>query len=394
MTAESPNRTFLLTPAGTGAIGVIRVLGPGAPEVLNRAFRPRDSSRCVTLEGDRLFYGVFVEGDETIDDVIIGPSRDDGSRGFDIHAHGGVRVTERILQALADHGAPLVQDAEDSPSLWPSAGHLADEAVRAARHARTERAVLFVARMRTLLPNALTRVAAVAREHPDDARSALWRMLDRSRAARVLVEGAAVALIGPPNSGKSTLYNRLVGRSAVVVSPGPGTTRDWVSAPISVEGVPLTLFDTAGIRTPSDALEDQAIRAGRSIVSEAGAKLLVVDGSDPHGIEKVDDDGTIAKDRRVIIAVNKLDQGCAIDSAKLLGLTRFVPVCKVSAEIGTGVDRLIAMLLRFFGFDGWSDSAPSFFSQHQMDPAKAALSALDDGDMVAFAEIMNGLIGL
>jgi len=394
MTAESRNRTFLLTPAGTGAISVIRVLGPDAPDTLSRVFHPHNPSQCVTLEGEQLSYGVFVDGDETIDDVIVGAANDDCGRGFDIHAHGGVRVTERILQALADQGAPLGQDAEDGLSLWPSAGPLADAAVRAAGYARTERAVRFLARNRTLLPKALQRIAAVAKEDTDGARRSLAGILDRSRAARVLVDGAAVALIGPPNSGKSTLFNRLVGRRAVVVSPRPGTTRDWVSAPISVEGVPLTLFDTAGIRTPSDALEDQAIQAGESIVSEAGAKLLVVDGSAVDGMKEIHDEGTMAKDRRVMIVVNKSDQQRAIDSSKLQRLSRFVPVCNVSAKTGAGIDKLTKTLLGFFGFEDGSDGEASFFSQHQVDSAKMALSALDDGDLAAFAVIVDGLIGL
>src|SRR3990172_502709 len=100
MTSGGGHRVVVLTPPGAGAIGVVRVVGPDAVSLVNQAFRPVLGGGLSATHGDRLRYGHFVDGEETIDDVIVSFTSVQGQLAIDISAHGGVRVIERILQTL------------------------------------------------------------------------------------------------------------------------------------------------------------------------------------------------------------------------------------------------------------------------------------------------------
>jgi len=384
----------LLTPAGAGAIAVIRVLGPQAGEVLQRVFRPHLQVGTPDVGTGRLCYGALVDGDERIDDVIVGPAVNQEDGGFDISAHGGVRVVERILEALRVHGAPLREDVEVPLSIWPQPNRIAAEAVSAMTRARTDRAVRFLAWQRLKLPGAMKGLAEQCALHRDEVETALLRMIKESAGARVLIEGATVALMGPPNSGKSTLFNRLLGRAAVVVSSQAGTTRDWVSAEITIAGIPVTLIDTAGAGSTADALERQAILAGQTIAAGADARILVFDGADPAERFEAEPWRTDAGWGRTIIAINKVDRDDARPDAVACAGRVDLPMCRISALTGAGAEELTRQLVQAFGLDGWSDDECCFFSGRQIDVAKRALSVLHGDAAAAAAMVREELAGL
>jgi tRNA modification GTPase len=432
MTSAITHRVVVLTPPGAGAIGVVRLIGPDAISMVNQAFRPAAGAQLSPSQGDRLRCGHFEDGEEVIDDVIVsvttmgrheGKERHEGTEArrhegkerhggteagrhegigaangserlaVDISAHGGVRVIERILQTLERLGATVGEPAEAVELAWPTGSLIEREALEALTRAKTERAVRFLAWQREHLVDALEAVASLCRSDPAATRHRLAAMADGYPIARRLIDGVTVALVGPPNSGKSTLFNRLIGRPATVVSPQPGTTRDWVAEPVEMDGVPVTLVDTAGRWDSADALERQAVEAGRRAVERADLRVLLVDGSASQaGLE------LLAAARawpHCLVVLNKADVGSAWESwdvrtkSEELGETPLM----ISAVTGAGCDELVPAILAMLGYRGWVESVPCLFTPRQAEAAESVLSVLPHDPAAAEHRLKRYLIG-
>ena len=198
--------------------------------------------------------------------------------------------------------------AELPGHVWHCPSIIDCEAIHALCAAQTERAVRFLAYQKGALVPAIEAVACQCEADPNKGRDALSRLKSDWPAARFLLEGARVVLTGPPNSGKSTLFNRLAGRTAAVVSDSAGTTRDWVCENIEMAGVPIELVDTAGRRPTDDSLELAAIRAGRGQAERADIRLVVIDASAPStGTDWASYSGTGGPHPAQFVVLNKID---------------------------------------------------------------------------------------
>ncbi|MBU0718856.1 MAG: 50S ribosome-binding GTPase, partial [Planctomycetes bacterium] len=259
---------------------MIRLAGPESGQMIQQVFRPPDLTSWVErTDGAHLHFGQVADSGGVIDDVLV--SRFDGMGGpaFDISAHGGVRVVERILQALERAGARIGDSVPQNSSAWPADSLVEAEAIDVLRMAKTERAVRFLAWQRRRLGPWLDHVASECLTDPGAAQDHLTAMIDRAKTAQDLIEGVTVALLGPPNSGKSTLFNRLAGRGAAVVSPTEGTTLDWVSVPVEIDGLPVTLVDTAGTDDNPAEPERQVAAAQRQSGTSSLVWVVVFDES-------------------------------------------------------------------------------------------------------------------
>lgn len=394
MSAAGDTYATLLTASGVGAIGVIRVIGPSAFPAIAALFRTKHGQPLTFehLSAGRLRYGNLLDGDEILDDVLIAAVPESAVPAFDITAHGGIRVLERILAALETRGAPF--RATYSPSAtFPSPNSIAAEALTALRRARTPRAVKFLAHQRTALPLALTAIQNQLTSNPAAARTALAELLLRAPAARHLIDGLTVVLIGPPNSGKSTLFNRLVGRPAAIVSPQPGTTRDWITAELDVSGLPITLIDTAGLRTETDALEREAIARGQSIAHSAAIRLLILDASQPPSPNTLAD--FIADRPLSAIVYNKTDLLPATDARPPLTPTTSpaIPTLYISAATGHNLGTLTALILKQSDLDPAADTpSPAFFTLRQQQIAATLLETTPDQFPAAAAIALRNLL--
>jgi tRNA modification GTPase len=203
----------------------------------------------------------------------------------------------------------------------------------------------WITRCTTELRSALNEISALIAEAPHQAQGRLQVLLNTVETGRRLIEGSRIVLSGPPNAGKSTLANRLFERPWSTESHVPGTTRDWVDQPIAIDGVPIELIDTAGIREAGDALEHAAIERSRAQVTAADVVIWVIDGAEQHAAATfVPASHALRAD---IVVINKTDlindasrvdavrQG--VSSCNSLPLTSIIAL---SAKSGVGIDIL------------------------------------------------------
>ncbi len=390
MTATSATRAYLLTPSGTGAIGIVRLAGPHAERIALEFFQPRRGGKG-PIAPARLRYGSFVLHGERLDDVLVSSSVINSEPVVDFCAHGGIRIMEWLLEAFTSRGVDVATNAEDTPCPWPVMNLIEREAACALASARTGRAAKFLARQFGALPNTAADLAAACTSDPASADALLGELLRRYADTRHLINGATVSLIGPANAGKSTLFNRLVGRRATVVSAVAGTTRDWACEPIELAGVGIDLIDTAGAVRHGDDLERAAVSEGHRRASEADLRLIVLDGSTPlpdHWMEALG--GWLAMGPALLIRT-KADLP-AVWSPDRLPPSQ-TPMCSVSARGGTGLSELAAAIEQAIcpGRDG--DNYVSVFTQRQVALVQRARAALSTDPAESARLILAELLG-
>ena len=353
----------LLTPAGTGAIAVVRVSGPGAWERIRRRVRGRELP-AVPRPG-RLYHGVYHDGTDAIDDVLVvqAATLDADTGPVDISCHSGLRVVERILLSLAAEGAVLLEENVERAPDESLRGRIEQRARELLAQATTRRGARFLLAQAHLLPNELERIIRTAKSGDvSSARGDLETLVAGSRGAQYLYRPADIAFIGPVNAGKSLLTSRLAGREGALVTARAGTTRDWVSLGAALDGVPVNLIDTAGVRATDDTLESRAIKGGRERARAGDLFVLVLDGAGERELSVLEEVSAWLPAGAALIALNKCDLGRVLKPADLVSLGD-VPVVVVSALTGEGLDRLRMAILSRLGVSSVSEEEPVVFDR-------------------------------
>lgn len=372
MTPGAAACATLLTPAGAGAVGLIRVSGPNALAVVSSLFRPTaDRAPLHQTPPGVLRYGLLLESDEVLDDVVVAIDGDGARPSVDISAHGGVRVLERILLALQRAGASLDLSVDCVAAAGASQG-IDAEVTALLPHAPTARAVRLLAHQHERLAAHWYAIADLIDAGRLDAAGEVLLALQRTApGGERLVRGATVVLIGPPNSGKSTLLNRLAGREAAVVSDTAGTTRDWVSQAVEIHGVAITLVDTAGRHETSDPLEHAAIARVATLEAAADARLRLLDGSAPPP-EPFAAEALLTTD---LVVITKADLPAAWLADDHSGLRPYNSI-HVSARTGRGIDALCEAIVALLGITPGLEDGLCLFTRRQAGIVTEALSDL------------------
>jgi tRNA modification GTPase len=330
----------IATPPGVSAVAIVRISGPRAHEIARACFVPR--AAALRPHPARLVRGWLRDPrtNERLDDALAAffnhPRSFTGEDLVELHLHGGAGIVAACLALVLHLGARLAAPGEFSQRAFVNgrmdlaqaeavADLIAAESELAAKAAAHRLAGGVGSALQTLRAELLDRLVEIEAhldypdevEAPDAARLAeciraqsasVAGMLAGSGQARVLRDGIACVIAGPPNAGKSSLLNALLQAERAIVSDVPGTTRDVIEDRVVIDGVVLRLFDTAGLRATGDPIEAQGVvRAGRAI-GDAELVITVIDGS--RRLDR-DAESAIAQtaDRCRIVFVNKLDRG-------------------------------------------------------------------------------------
>jgi tRNA modification GTPase len=355
----------IATPAGRAGIGVVRLSGPEAVAVATTLIRP-----ATLVPRHATLVKLLNPSDQaTVDQVVAtwfaAPHSYTGEDVVEISAHGSPVLLQRIVELAIDAGARLAQPGEFTFRAYlrgrldlAQAEAVADliDAVtplqaRAAMDQLEGTLTGAIARIDAALFDLSARLEA-SLDYPDEGfhfsalpetsatmsgiTADLVQLARDGRAGRVIREGRSVAIIGRPNAGKSSLFNALVGASRAIVTDIPGTTRDLLTERVDIEGLAITLVDTAGLREARDAIEAEGVKRARDAQRVAALKLIVIDGSAPI---TADDRGFVA-DWSVpgLVVVSKADLPRAW-SATELG-PGDVETIEVSAVTGEGLAEL------------------------------------------------------
>jgi tRNA modification GTPase len=274
--ADRPLEVVQLTPPGRGALATLRVEGFGALQAVAAHFTPRSGRPLGSVAPSRLVVGRF--GGSQGEEVVVRRVCDEA---LEIHCHAGPAAVGRIEQLLVQSGC--------RPLRWQQwvARQESDPLAAAARialaEARTTRtAAILLDQYRGALGRAFQEIrAALALHQTDLARQRLEALRAAATVGRHLIRPWRVVLAGPPNVGKSSLLNALAGYSRAIVHPLPGTTRDAVAAETVLDGWPVELCDTAGLRETSDAVERAGVQLAGRRIAQADLVVLVFDQSQP-----------------------------------------------------------------------------------------------------------------
>lgn len=298
------------TAPGRAAVAVVRLSGPRAGEALSALAGRRPAPRRAALRRLRAPGGALL--DEALVLWMPGPASYTGEDSAELHLHGGPAVVAGVLEALAALGIRLAEPGEFTRRAFENGrldlaqaegvADLIEAETEAQRRQALDQLGGALGRARDAWRSDLVEALALfeaAVDFPDEdlpadvarrARPALERLLaDLSRAvegvdrAERVREGYAIALVGAPNAGKSTLLNALARREAAIVTATPGTTRDVIEATLGLGGYKVILADTAGLRETTDEVEAEGVRRARLRAGTADLRLWVVDGAGDAG---------------------------------------------------------------------------------------------------------------
>ncbi|HYE20924.1 MAG TPA: GTPase [Tepidisphaeraceae bacterium] len=353
---QSTNRAILLTAPTPAAIAVVRLLGPAVDALLAQHFsRPVPPNRAV--------HGEWRITNQVLDDPVVVRT----PAGADVNLHGGPWIVSTFLDHLRHAGFAITEpdlDAFDGPTT------LDREVSAALPLARTDLAVQTLIAQPAAWSNLLQSLdnpttpghsARTPSEAPPRIRSqAATSSIDQvlaDPALHHLLHPPRVAILGPPNVGKSTLANQLFARDRAITADLPGTTRDWVGEPANLDGLVVALVDTPGVRATADPIESAAITASAAQVRAADLVLIVLDAALPLAPQLA----ALGDHPNVLRIANKSDRPPVWDLATHAHL-------RTVATIGQGINALRAAIRSHFGIPPTFDpTVPRCWTPRQRD---------------------------
>jgi tRNA modification GTPase len=353
------------TPPGRGGVGVVRVSGPKTPEIAATLVGDLPVPRYATLR--HFLDGVGNPIDIGIAVFFPGPQSYTGEHVLELQGHGGPVIIESLVARCIELGARRARPGEFTERAFHNdkidlaqAEAVADlidagsrDAARAAMRSLQGEFSNMVQGLTDALIDLRTYVEA-AIDFPEEevdflADTELGERLSGVRShfdavaaaagqGRLLRDGLNVVLAGRPNSGKSSLLNRLAGYDAAIVTAVPGTTRDVLRERIDIDGLPLHVLDTAGLRDSDDVVEREGVRRAAAEMARADRVLFVIDTSnDPTGRAFEEERARLPADVPVTLIFNKIDLGVGLPVADTI---TGPPRIHVSATSGAGLDLL------------------------------------------------------
>jgi tRNA modification GTPase len=423
---ESPIAAFATTP-GNSALTLIRCSGKGSLNLISSIFEP---GTIKDAEGNKVVHGWIVNKKQKIDEVLVSvfraPKSYTGEDSFDISCHGGAAAGKAVMNAVKTAGFRDALPGEFTFRAFMN-GKLdltRSESVMELVSARTDsgrsRAISRLSgsleKEINEIKNMLVQVLAAAEiylDYSEDEISAEYdttaldeiagRLPERNTALTVLErldklaaswkferiyqEGIVVVIAGCPNAGKSSLFNLLLKEDRSIVTEIPGTTRDWIEAHVSIEGIPIRLIDTAGLRDTLDTVEKIGVERSRKLLEEADIVIYLFDGSlgvtDEDRAElKLIGRGSGEKVKTSVLFLwNKSDITLP---PKFFPIENITPIC-ISAKTGDGFSQLYSSIMSSLQLKNECLTI-SLGTERQKILVDAAYSALDEALSLAERE--------
>lgn len=387
----------IATPLGEGGISIIRVSGSDSLKIINKIFKGKNACDILDMKSYTMRYGHIcdINSKFEIDEVIISYMK--GPRSFtaedvvEVNCHGGVVSTGRVLEEIIKAGARIAEPGEFTKRAFLngridlSQAEAVMDIIRAKTDLSMKSAVMQsngalskeIGKLREYMLNTLALIEYSVDfteddEEPDEtipirvqeqltiAIKDMNKLLEGANEGRIIRDGLKLAIIGKPNVGKSSLLNCLLKEKRAIVTDIPGTTRDIIEEFISLDGIPVKITDTAGIRETEDEVEKIGVERSREKIDEADLIVLMLDSSCPLESEDREIIDKV-KDKKYVVLMNKNDLEKKISDEDIKDLKN---VIYISAKTGFGIDELKEKVKELF-FNGEVDSESMIISNNR-----------------------------
>lgn len=356
----------IATALAPAALGIVRVSGTDCIELVSKVFsRPK---ALLEAPGNTLVYGWIVDQRQKIDEVMLSvyraPKSFTGEDMVEISCHGGPAVVTAIQNLMLKSGFRQANRGEYTFRAYingktdltkaEAVKEIIDSHTDTSRsHAAGRLAGSLFAEIDSIKKLIIDTLASieVEIEYPEDeetiadtfdrkdieiAIKRLQSLVDSWQGEKLYQDGARVVLAGRTNAGKSSLFNAILKEERAIVSDIEGTTRDWLESWASINGIPVRLFDTAGLRETSDQIEAQGVEISRNLVHDADVVLYLVDSQ--QGLIKEDRDFIEHCTEPLIIVETKIDKDG--ENRENIEIKESFSVCKISSKTGEGIAEL------------------------------------------------------
>jgi tRNA modification GTPase len=374
------------TPVGQGGIGIVRLSGPEAVEIADRIFRSKNNEKPSDAPSRKMLYGHIVDpaDERVVDEVLLAimPAPNSYTREdvVEINCHGSLVSVRQILEIALRQGVRIAEPGEFTKRAFLH-GRIdlsQAEAVLDIINAKTEESMRIACeQLRGGLTEKLSEIreqlieiTAFVEAHIDfpedeieaipkkeienklsDVSAEIRRLSDTFNEARFFREGLSIAIVGRPNVGKSSLLNALLQKDRAIVTDLPGTTRDLIEDYLNINGLPIRIMDTAGIRSSDETIEQEGIRRSIQAIEHADFIVAMFDGSEPFGQEDHDLLGII-RDKNAVMVISKADLPQRI-SLENSAAERKQCLC-LSAVTGEGIESLKSVIFES-NLHGWKE---------------------------------------
>lgn len=374
----------IATSIGESGISIIRVSGSNSLKIVGSAFVGKNNRGLEDIKTYSMRYGHIIDNKfgEIIDEVIItymkAPKSFTAEDTVEINCHGGIVVTRRVLEEILKLGARLAEPGEFTKRAFLngridlSQAEAVIDIIRAKTELSAKSAIMQsdgrvsreILRLRTELLKTIAHIEATVDYPEDDLEQITSDMIEKdlnrvigeidiiletADAGKIVRDGLNTVIVGKPNVGKSSLLNALLMENRAIVTDIPGTTRDVIEEFINIDGIPIKISDTAGIRETEDVIEKYGVERSKKKIDEADLIIFMLDVS--RVLDKDDlDIIQYIKNKKYIVLLNKSDLDVKIDMTDLKDLSNEYTI-NTSALTGEGIDKLKIIIKNLF-FNG------------------------------------------